>query len=124
MLFGYVGDCFSRNRVLILSIILMALPTFLLDCLPTDAEIGDWVTVLLVGIRLIQGLSVGGESSGSPPMVATWLVDISGNELAPAWPDDHDRVVRHGALVDTRPKPRGLTLSSCLHDGIGTEPSA
>jgi len=73
MLFGYVGDRFSRSRVLIMSIILMALPTFLLGCLPTDSQIGVWAAVLLVVIRLIQGLSVGGEFSGS----VTYVVETA-----------------------------------------------
>ena len=73
LLFGYIGDRFSRSRVLVLSIILMALPTFLLGCLPTNDQIGVWAGVLLVAIRLIQGLSVGGEFSGS----VTYVVETA-----------------------------------------------
>ena len=63
VLMGYIGDRISRKRALELSIFLMALPTFCMGCLPTFEVAGWWAVVLLVFVRLLQGLSVGGQLS-------------------------------------------------------------
>lgn len=65
LLFGYIGDRVSRKASLRLSLILMAIPTTLLGCLPTYAYWGIYSTICLVLIRLLQGLAVGGNYSGS-----------------------------------------------------------
>jgi MHS family proline/betaine transporter-like MFS transporter len=65
MLFGHLGDRFGRKRALELSILMMALPTFLVGCLPTHAQIGTSAALLLIVLRLAQGVSVGGELIGS-----------------------------------------------------------
>lgn len=62
---GYIGDTFSRKRALELSIFLMAFPTFAMGCIPTYDRIGYWSLVLLVCVRLLQGLSVGGQLMSS-----------------------------------------------------------
>lgn len=72
-LFGYIGDRMSRRKALFLSIIFMAIPTTALGLLPTHAQIGLAAPILLTVIRLIQGLSVGGEFSGS----VTYLAEIA-----------------------------------------------
>jgi len=65
VLFGIIGDKLGRQKALSVSILLMAIPTTLLGCLPTHARLG-WVSaVLLVFLRLLQGISVGGEFTGS-----------------------------------------------------------
>ncbi len=64
-IFGYIGDRLGRKRALELSVALMALPTTLLGCLPTHAQIGITASLLLVLLRLVQGVSVGGELVGS-----------------------------------------------------------
>lgn len=68
--FGYIGDRISRRTELFLSVILMAIPTFLLGALPTYQQIGIAAPVLLILLRLVQGLSVGGEFTGSVTYVA------------------------------------------------------
>ncbi len=73
LLFGFIGDRFGRSVVLVLSTILMGSATFGLGLLPTHAQIGIWAPVLLVVVRLVQGLSVGGEFSGS----VTYMVETS-----------------------------------------------
>lgn len=73
VLFGYVGDRMGRTRALYLSVIMMGAPTFLLGVLPTYVQVGIWAPVLLVVIRLIQGLSVGGEFSSS----VTYMVETA-----------------------------------------------
>ena len=62
---GYIGDTFSRKRALEVSIFLMAFPTFAMGCLPTYERVGWFSLAMLVGVRLLQGLSVGGQLMSS-----------------------------------------------------------
>lgn len=70
-LFGHLGDRIGRRRTLILSIVLMAGPTFLIGVMPDYSAIGVWAAVLIVAMRMLQGLSVGGECTTS----VTYLVE-------------------------------------------------
>jgi MHS family proline/betaine transporter-like MFS transporter len=82
--FGYIGDRIGRRKVLFLSAVLMALPTFCLGILPTHEQIGIWAAVLLVTVRLVQGFSVGGEFTGS----VTYMVETAPQDrrgLAGSW---------------------------------------
>lgn len=84
LIFGHIADRFGRNRALILSVMAMAIPTFLIGVLPGHSQIGVMAPILLVVLRMIQGLSVGGEYTTSvvylaetaPPnrrgLVASW----------------------------------------------------
>lgn len=65
LVFGHIGDRIGRRFALMSSLILMALPTFLIAFLPTYAQVGLVAPVLLVLLRMIQGLSVGGEYASS-----------------------------------------------------------
>ena len=65
MIFGHIGDRIGRKRALQISVLMMAIPTTLLGLLPTYASIGITASVALVVLRLIQGISVGGELIGS-----------------------------------------------------------
>ena len=64
IIFGYIGDRYGRKVSLVVSIIMMALPTALIGVLPTYEQIGIWAPLTLCLIRLIQGASIGGEFSG------------------------------------------------------------
>lgn len=64
-IFGHIGDTTGRKRALTISVVLMAVPTFLMGLLPTYAQIGALAPILLTLLRLLQGLSVGGEYTGS-----------------------------------------------------------
>lgn len=64
IIFGYIGDRYGRKVSLVVSIIMMALPTALIGVLPTYEQIGIWAPITLCLIRLIQGASIGGEFSG------------------------------------------------------------
>ena len=65
IIFGYIGDRLGRKVALQWSIALMAVPTVLVGLLPVHASIGSTAAVLLILLRLIQGISVGGELIGS-----------------------------------------------------------
>lgn len=71
--FGWLGDVIGRSRTMLISVTLMALPTIILGLLPSYATVGLWAPVLLVMVRLLQGLSVGGEFSSS----VTYLVETA-----------------------------------------------
>lgn len=63
--FGHLGDTRGRPQTLILSIILMAVPTCLMGFLPTYSQAGLWAPIMLTLLRCGQGFSVGGEFTGS-----------------------------------------------------------
>ena len=65
ILFGDLGDKRGRQLTLMLTLMLMGTATFLVGCLPTYATIGFAAPIILVILRLCQGLSAGGEQAGS-----------------------------------------------------------
>jgi len=65
VLMGHVGDRFGRRAALTISVMAMAIPTFLVGLLPGYAVLGVAAPVILIVLRMIQGLSVGGEMSTS-----------------------------------------------------------
>jgi MFS transporter, MHS family, proline/betaine transporter len=64
-LFGWVGDRFGRKQALIWSVLAMAVPSFCIGLLPSEAAIGLAAPVLLLVFRLLQGIAVGGEYMAS-----------------------------------------------------------
>jgi len=69
LIFGYIGDTWGRKAVLIWSVSLMGVSTFSIGLLPDVSQIGILAPILLVGLRIFQGLSVGGEYTGSVTFV-------------------------------------------------------
>jgi MFS transporter, MHS family, proline/betaine transporter len=65
IIMGYIGDNFGRKFALELSISLMVVPGFFMGCLPTFNSVGYLATILLVLLRMLQGLAVGGEMIGA-----------------------------------------------------------
>jgi MHS family proline/betaine transporter-like MFS transporter len=65
VIFGHIGDRFGRKPSLIISVFAMGVATFLLGILPDHSQIGVTAAFLLVVLRIIQGISVGGEFTGS-----------------------------------------------------------
>ena len=70
LIFGHIGDRLGRKRALELSVLLMAVATTLLGLLPTYASVGTAAPLLLTLVRLLQGLSIGGEYVGSMSFLA------------------------------------------------------
>ena len=75
-IFGSVGDRIGRKPVFMITIMLMGIATVSVGLLPTYAQIGIWAPVLLVSLRLLQGLSAGGEIGGG----AVYLTEHAGEE--------------------------------------------
>lgn len=71
-LFGRIADKHGRKKSMVISIILMALSSFLFACLPTFEQVGMLAPFLLLMVRLLQGLSVGGEYGA----VATYMSEL------------------------------------------------
>ncbi len=69
IIFGHLGDRLGRKRALEVSVIMMALPTTAIGFIPTHAAIGIAAPVILILLRLVQGVSVGGEFVGSVSFV-------------------------------------------------------
>lgn len=71
--FGWLGDTIGRARTMLISVAMMAFPTVALGMLPDYDSIGLAAPVLLIVIRMVQGLSVGGEFSSS----VTYMVETA-----------------------------------------------
>src|ERR1700685_1541867 len=68
-IFGHFGDRVGRKAMLAMTIVIMGLGTFLIGLLPTYSQIGILAPVLLVLLRLLQGIGLGGEWAGAVLMV-------------------------------------------------------
>ncbi|MEU7855030.1 MFS transporter [Nonomuraea sp. NPDC049141] len=97
ILFGHFGDRLGRKRMLVTSILLMGAATLLIAVLPTYDQIGVWAPILLIVLRLLQGVAVGGEWGGAVLMT---LEHAKGNRRG-LW----SSVAQMGA-------PSGLLLST------------
>jgi MHS family proline/betaine transporter-like MFS transporter len=65
LIFGYIGDKYSRKKAMSFSIILIGLPTLVMGIIPTYQTIGIFAPIILLLARLLQGLSVGGQFTGA-----------------------------------------------------------
>jgi metabolite-proton symporter len=65
IVFGHFGDRSGRKTVLVVTLLIMGGATFLIGLLPTYATIGIWAPILLVALRFVQGLGLGGEWGGA-----------------------------------------------------------
>lgn len=65
IVFGHFGDRIGRKAMLSLTLLIMGVGTFLIGCLPSYAQIGLWAPALLIVLRFLQGLGIGGEWGGA-----------------------------------------------------------
>jgi MFS family permease len=75
IVFGRIGDLIGRKYTFLVTILTMGLSTALIGLLPTYASIGMWAPLLLVLLRLLQGLALGGEYGGAATYVAEHVPD-------------------------------------------------
>jgi MFS transporter, MHS family, shikimate and dehydroshikimate transport protein len=68
-LFGHFGDRLGRKSMLVLTLFIMGLSTFCIGLLPTYASIGVFAPILLIVLRIVQGIGLGGEWGGASLMV-------------------------------------------------------
>jgi MFS transporter, MHS family, proline/betaine transporter len=75
LFFGPLADRIGRNRVLAMTMLLMALGTFAIGCIPSEGSIGIWAPILLLVARLVQGFSTGGEYGNAMTFIAEYAPD-------------------------------------------------
>jgi MFS family permease len=85
-IFGHFGDRIGRKAALIATLLLTGLSTFLVGCVPTYEQIGIWGAIVLVALRFIQGIGVGGEWGGSVLLAMEWARTNKNHGLIAAWP--------------------------------------
>src|SRR6188472_4686820 len=68
--FGRLGDMIGRKYTFLVTILIMGLSTFIVGILPGYASIGIAAPIILIGLRLLQGLALGGEYGGAATYVA------------------------------------------------------
>ena len=65
LIFGYIGDVYGRKIALVSSVSLMGLASFVMFLLPSYEMIGIWSCAIIILVRIIHGVSVGGEFTGA-----------------------------------------------------------
>jgi len=70
LVFGRLGDMIGRKYTFLVTILIMGLSTFIVGVLPSYAAIGAAAPVILIGLRMLQGLALGGEYGGAATYVA------------------------------------------------------
>lgn len=85
VVFGHYGDKLGRKNVLVVTLLLMGIATFLIGVLPTHDVVGVWAPVLLVSLRFLQGLGLGGEWGGAVLMTLE-SGDPNRRGLNASWP--------------------------------------
>lgn len=107
IVFGHFGDKVGRKSMLLITLLMMGIPTIIIGLIPTYEQIGYWAAVILVLMRIVQGLAVGGEWGGAVLMAV---------EHAPKGKKGF-----FGSLPQTGVAP-GLILSSLAMAGVASLP--
>ena len=85
-IFGHYGDRIGRKAALVATLLLMGLSTFLVGCVPTYQQVGVWGAVIMVALRFIQGIGLGGEWGGSVLLAMEWARGSKNRGLVASWP--------------------------------------
>jgi MFS family permease len=85
-IFGHYGDRIGRKAALIATLLLTGISTFLVGCVPTYEQIGIWGAVIMVALRFVQGIGVGGEWGGSVLLAMEWAHSNKNRGLIASWP--------------------------------------
>ncbi|MEO6030309.1 MAG: MFS transporter [Burkholderiaceae bacterium] len=72
IIFGHMGDRIGRKTMLVLTMVIMGVATFIIGLLPTYSQVGLWAPVLLILMRVLQGIGVGGEYGGAVLMAVEY----------------------------------------------------
>lgn len=107
IIFGHYGDRIGRKSMLLITLFMMGIPTILIGLIPSYESIGYWAAVLLVAMRFLQGIAVGGEWGGAVLMAV---------EHAP-----EGKKGLFGSLPQTGVAP-GLILSSLAMSAVSQLP--
>lgn len=70
VIFGHIGDKLGRKKALVTTLLMMGICTTAVGLLPTYAQAGSWAAVILVMLRLVQGIAMGGEWGGAVVLAA------------------------------------------------------
>ncbi|MDN3025834.1 MFS transporter [Streptomyces sp. S.PB5] len=97
ILFGHFGDRLGRKSMLLLTMGLMGGASFLIGLLPTYDTIGVWAPVLLIALRVVQGIAIGGEWGGATLMV----VEHAGERRRGLWSSFTQMGAPLGSLMST-----------------------
>lgn len=85
LIFGRLGDTHGRKFVLVLTLLVMGVATFLMGFIPSYEQIGIWAPILLISLRLVQGIGAGAEFGGAA-IFAVEHADPRRRGLHGAWP--------------------------------------
>jgi MFS family permease len=85
-IFGHYGDRLGRKAALIATLLLMGIATFLVALVPTYEQIGIWGAGLLLVLRFVQGIGVGGEWGGSVLLAMEWARTNEHRGYIASWP--------------------------------------
>jgi MFS family permease len=108
MIFGHFGDKLGRKNVLVITLLMMGTATALIGLLPGYGAIGIWAPILLIALRALQGIAVGGEWGGAV-LLATENATEKKKGLAGAW-------VQQGS-------PAGSILATVMFMIVGSLPN-
>jgi MHS family shikimate/dehydroshikimate transporter-like MFS transporter len=112
-IFGHFGDRVGRKAMLAMTIVIMGLGTFLIGLLPTYSQIGIAAPILLVLLRLLQGIGLGGEWGGAVLMVVENAPDKSrgllGSMVQLGYPIGNLAAIGALTLLSQLPEPAFLS---------------
>ncbi|CAM5546923.1 MFS transporter [Streptomyces spiroverticillatus] len=111
IVFGHFGDRVGRKSIMLLTMLMMGTGSFLIGLLPTYDAIGVWAPVLLVTLRVVQGLAIGGEWGGATLMVVEH-VEHAGGKRRGLW----SSATQLGAPLGSVLSAGVVTLVSALPD--------